>query len=555
MFSGSPHSFRGSNAQVSLSSFPSLNTSRSTFNRSHKHSTTINDDAIYPIFVDEVVPGDTFNIGVNSFIRMMPTATPFMDNITCDIFAFFVPNRLTWNNWQKFMGEQTDPEDSIDFLVPQLVNYDLLSPPTPLPGFGLHTLTDYMGVPVAPTLQTANMPSINALPNRGLNLIWNEWFRDQNLQDSLNVPKGDGPDTAHSGSSLSAAFSNNLPMFRSKRKDYFTSALPWPQKGESVPLPSSDSVPVLGIGVFNQTFSGGSNLVYESDGTSTTYTSSRKIDPAANSTTVFIEKQDGVSYPNIRADLSANTEATINALRTAFQLQKFLERDARGGTRYIELIRSHFGVISSDARLQRPEFLHHSSFKIMVSPLPQTSESGTTTQGNLAGNGIGTQSNAHFSKAFEEHGFVFILASLRGDVSYSQGLNRMWSRETRYDYLWPEFAHLGEQAILKKEVLAMTSGDEDVFGYAPRYDEYRYKESRVTNLQRPGVAGSLAVWNLSQELAGVPALGTDFITSQTPLDRVLLAPSQPAFMADFWFDYKCTRPLPTHGTPGFADHF
>nr|QJB19685.1 MAG: major capsid protein [Microvirus sp.] len=528
---------------------------RSVFNRSFSHKTAINDDRIIPIFVDEILPGDTLSMKQASFIRMNPTVTPLMDNIKADIHYFFVPNRLVWENWQKFNGEQENPGDSTSFVVPQLNARDI--------GAGvreweLYSLADYMGLP---TEIPTGGATVNALPFRAYWLTINEWYRDQNIQDSFPFDKNNGPDTIN----FTAGANNVLlyPAVRNKVHDYFTSCLPWPQKGPSIPIPSSSSVPVTGIGALTQTYAAVPRAVYESDGTNPTYSSYKDINyPAAGSHGVFSVEEGPTGFPNIRADLTQNTAATINALREAFQLQKLYERDARGGTRYTEIIRAHFGVVSPDARLQRPEFIGGGSLTLQMNPLPQTSESGTSPQGNLIGNGTGVDTDVTFSKSFTEHGFVIGVISLRGQLSYSQGINRMWSRETRWDYYWPALAHIGEQAVLNKELYfdpadsaGIYGGDDDVFGYQARYDEYRYKHSMVTNLMRPGATASLAVWNLSEHFTTRPGLSEIFINSTTPLDRALIVPTEPAFLADFYFDIKHARPMPTRSIPGFVDHF
>lgn len=514
--------------QSHLANVPSADIQRSSFKRDFSLKTSIWDDNVTPIFLQEILPGDTINVGINSFVRLNPTITPVMDNIWMDTHFFFVPNRLVWDNWQKFNGEQIDPGDSTDFLIPKLT--------TPVGGYALSTLPDYFGLPHL----VNNMENVSALPFRGYNLIYNEWYRDQNLQDSLPVSRGDGPDTF--------GLTNGYCQQRNKRHDYFTSCLPWPQKGPSIPIPSSSSVPVTS-GTTASVHVNTSNIDrdWRTDSSNIMLLSGAAVGSLQN---LSVRTANGWT-----ADLTANTEATINALRQAFQLQKLYERDARGGTRYTEIIRAHFGVVSPDARLQRPEFLGGSSSMVNMHPLAQTGETGTTPQGNLSGNGTLVNTSTRISKSFTEHGYVFGLVSFRGDLSYSQGIDRHWSRNTRWDFYWPALAHIGEQAVLRKEVNCLgTSVDQQVFGYQERYGEYRYSKNMVTNVMRPGVSGSLATWNLSQEFSGTPTLNSAFIKSNTPLDRTLIVPSEAPFLCDFFFDFKHARPMPTYSVPGLVDH-
>lgn len=506
------------------------NIERSQFDRSHGHKTTFDVDYLVPIFVDEALPGDTFNLKMNGFARLATPLKPIMDNLIMETFFFAVPNRLIWNNWERFCGAQTDPGDTTDYLVPI----------TPIGG-GLNSVGsfyDYIGLPIDVDVYA------NALPMRAYNLIYNEWFRDENLQDSLTVLKDDGPDPAVTYSLVK----------RGKRHDYFTSALPWPQKGDAVSIPLGATAPVLGIGKYNQTFSTGpSATVYESNGASTTY------DFYANeATNIFALEGTAATggYPAIFADLSSASQITINSLREAFQMQKLLERDARGGTRYTEIIKSHFGVTSPDARLQRPEFLGGGRSYVNITPIAQTGEAGTTPQGNLAAMGLTSFQGHGFTKSFTEHCIIIGLVNVRADLTYQQRVDRMWSRSTRYDFYWPAFAHIGEQEVLSKEIYYdNTANDEDVFGYQERYAEYRYKPSQITGLFRSAAATSLDVWHLSQEFTSRPTLNSAFITSDTPLDRCIAVPSEPHFIFDSYFDLKCARPMPVFGVPGFIDHF
>lgn len=556
MSRGGNHTF----AQV-----PSANIQRSTFDRSHAVKTTFDAGKLIPVFVDEILPGDTFNLRMNGFARMATPLKPIMDNMYLDTHFFAVPIRLIWDNWQKFNGEQTNPDDSTDFTVP----YFEVAAGVSTPAIG--TNSDYFGIPTGVTVP-GGAPSIkiNSLFHRALALIWNEWFRDQNLQDSVNVPKDDGPDTLDTGT-VHKVQDTLYP--RGKRHDYFTSALPWPQKGPDVTLPFSETeIPVKGIGTLVDQMSGyggASNLEintsvgYPAPGM-TTFVGGSIL---SNSTNWVIEGDvspaDEHFYPNIRVSLEQATLTTINAMREAFQLQRLYERDARGGTRYVEIIRAHFGVISPDARLQRPEYLGGGSTRINVHPLAQTSASETgSPQGNMAAFGTASLSGHGFVKSFTEHCVVIGLASVRADLTYQEGLNRMFSRRTRFDFYWPALANLGEQEILNKELYlsgtatdAFGTGDEDVFGYQERYAEYRYKPSQITGKFRSQSGDGLDVWHLAQEFGQTPTLSEEFIVENPPIDRIIATPSEPQFLFDAWYNLKCTRPMPVYSVPGLIDHF
>ena len=519
-----------------FSQVPSAEIQRSSFLRRCGLKTAFDAGFLVPIFVDEVLPGDTFNMRATTFGRLATPIHPVLDNLFLDTFYFFVPNRLLWSNWEKFNGAQDNPADSTDFLVPTI---------TTAAGFVEGSLSDYFGIPT----QVAGL-EVNSLHHRAYNLIYNEWFRDENLQDSVVVDLDNGPDNE----------ADYVLLRRGKRHDYFTSALPWPQKGPSVPLPLLGNAPVLPDAIEHTT--GGSNALIMRSTAGATFGGRRELAVQAagqvESTVGAPTFGTGAQvYPtNLSADLSAVTAATINELRQAFQIQKLYERDARGGTRYIEILRSHFGVVSPDARLQRPEYLGGGSSRISVNSVAQTSSTdGTSPQGHLAAFGTVNDSNG-FTKSFVEHGVIIGLASVRADLNYQQGLNRMWSRQTRWDFYWPALAHLGEQAVLSKEIYADGSAnDEDVFGYQERYAEYRYKPSQVTGPLRSNAAGTLDTWHLAQDFATRPLLNSSFIVDDPPVDRVIAVPSEPHILFDAFFDLRCARPMPVYGVPGLIDHF
>jgi hypothetical protein len=508
-----------------FSRVPQAEIQRSTFNRSHGLKTTFDAGYLVPIFVDEVVPGDSFNLKAHGFGRLATPIYPVMDNLYVETFFFFVPNRLIWDNWEKFNGAQDDPGDSTSYLVPQLT----LGSGVSIAGDSLY---DYMGLPTG-----VNGIAFNNLHGRAYNLCYNEWFRDENLQDSVTVDKGDGPDN----------ISNYTLLKRGKRHDYFTSCLPWPQKGDAVTLPLGSTAPIsitATSGTNYPSIEDGAgiqrNLIPDGSTRITTYFGA----PSAGSETMF-------------ADLSEATATTINQLREAFQIQRLYERDARGGTRYTEILQSHFGVTSPDARLQRPEYLGGGKTPVSMQPIPQTSSTDATSpQGNLSAMGtVGVQGHG-FSKSFVEHGVIIGMACVFADLTYQQGMNRMWSRRDRWDFYWPALAHLGEQAVLNEEIYTQgTSADQDVFGYQERYAEYRYKPSQITGKMRSNASGSLDVWHLSQDFSSVPVLNASFIEENPPIDRVVALPTEPDLLFDWYFDMKCTRPMPTYSVPGLIDHF
>ena len=504
---------------------------RAVFDRSHGHKTTINSGYLYPIFIDEVMPGDTMRMRMTAFGRLATPIYPLMDNLKMSVFWFECPMRILWTNFVRMMGERDDPSDSISYVMPTM-------PGVASTGYSALSLYDYLGIPPGiPDLEH------NSLPMRMYNLVYNHWFRDQNLQDSVTVDLDDGPDDP----------ADYVLLRRGKRHDYFTSSLPTPQKGDALSLPLGTQAPVDGLAsATGLTWNSNPASVIDSAGTTHTTGGDYLNSRAANdSNTLFVENS-GSDGPAIFADLSAATAATINQLRESFQLQVLLERDMRGGTRYIELVKSHFGVTSPDFRMQRPEYLGGSVDDVIITPVSQSSETNTTAQGTQAAFGTVGVRGSGFTKSVTEHGYVMGIIQVSADLTYQQGLEKMWSRSTRYDFYWPALANLGEEPVYNREIYAVGSGgssDGNVWGYNERYSSYRYKPSRISGQLRSTHATPLDAWHLGQEFSSLPVLNASFIVDNPPISRVVADNTDPEFILDMYFDYKCARTMPVYATP------
>jgi hypothetical protein len=540
-----------SSKQHQFSEVPHADIRRSKFDRSHGLKTTFSAGDLIPVFFDEALPGDSFSLNMTAFARLATPINPTMDNAYMDTHFFSVPVRLVWDDFQEFMGETKTYTNPTSTTLPQQPDFDAAIPAMPtitstaVTGEPELELSDYLGIPT-------KIPDLDfsALWHRAYTLIWNDWFRDENLQNFATLLTTSGAD----------ATPYKL-LKRGKRHDYFTSSLPWPQKGADVLIPMGTSAPVLGIGKEDQIYDMTDELVYESNGATRTYATASNTTESSAGTRFIVDGTAATGgYPNIYADLSSATAVTINQLRLAFATQKFLEKQARGGSRYIEVIKSHFNVTSPDARLQRPEFLGGGSSMVNISPVAQTtSTDATTPQGNLAGIGTTVLSQHGFTKSFTEHCILIGVVSVRADLTYQQGLNRMYSRQTIYDYYWPTLSTIGEQAVLNKEIYAQGSvaptEDAATWGYQERFAEYRYKPSSITGRFRSNSVSTLDSWHYSEDYSVLPTLGQTFIqVPSAPVQRTLAVASEPQFIFDSLFSLNCTRPMPINSIPG-GTHF
>lgn len=534
------------NSENRFAENPQVGVSRSRFQRNSDNKTTFNTGDLIPVYLDEVLPGDTHQIDVACVIRMATPIFPVMDNAFCDFYFFFVPNRLLWEHWKEFMGEnrETAWTPKTEYSVPQVT--------APTGGWAEGTLADYLGLPTK-----VEGISVSALPGRAYGLIYNEWFRNQNVTQPTLVEVTDATTTGKNDGSATndSAITLAKPLKAAKVFDYYTGALPEPQKGEPITIPMQGNAKIL---------------VYKEKELKNAYNDpgfTKWQNPTTYSNTTP-ETSEGTNVVNISlgeptennwlgADLSSVTAATINQLRQAFQIQKLLEKDARGGTRYREVLREHFGVISPDSRMQIPEYLGGYRLPINVSQVIQTSSTDSTSpQGNTAALSVTTMNKSMFTKSFTEHGFIMGLAVVRTDQTYQQGIERMWSRKGRYDYYWPVLANIGEQAILNKEIYAQgNAADEEAFGYQEAWADYRYKPSKVTGLFRSNAAQSLDSWHYAQDYDTLPTLSTTWMEQgDTEMKRTLAVQSQPDFIADFYFMNKTTRCMPVYSIPGLIDH-
>lgn len=562
---------RNENSRFALNP-TNLDINRSKFNRSSTYKTSFNVGQLIPFYIDEVLPGDTFQVKTNKVVRMQPLVSSPMDDLYFDTYYFFVPNRLVWEHWKQFNGENTQSAwiPTTEYAVPQVT-----APAST--GWQIGSLADYFGIPTGvPDLR------VSALPFRAYALIVNEWFRDQNLQQPVNIQVDDTTIVGNNGTDyVTDLVKGGMPFVAAKYHDYFTSCLPAPQKGPDVTIDVGSATGVVNTGAVRElpqdtlpisyslknlnpdsqySLSTGSYIpAYRNPGTNVP---AGGVQNGGESQVYYMSNATSNNTlslvpNNLYADVSINA-TTINQLRMAFQIQKLYEKDARGGTRYTEILRSHFGVTSPDSRLQRPEYLGGNRIPININQVVQTSETASTPQGNIAGWSLTSDSHGDFISSFTEHGFVIGLCVARYNHTYQQGLQRFWSRKTRFDYYWPVLANIGEQAVLNKEIYAKGSSvDDEVFGYQEAWADYRYKPSIVTGEMRSGHDNTLDSWHFADYYAAKPSLSSSWIAEdKTNIDRVLAVTSEVSnqLFADFYIQNETTRPMPMYSIPGLIDH-